>query len=51
MYRLHYAPPDNASLIVRLALEELGQPYQTVLVDRSVTAQASTAYLKINRWA
>ena len=47
MYRLHYAP-DNASLIVRLALEELGQPYQTLLVDRAVTAQHSAAYLRIN---
>jgi glutathione S-transferase len=29
MYLLHYAP-DNASLAVRLALEELGVPYRTV---------------------
>src|SRR5680860_279820 len=35
---LHYAP-DNASLIVRLALEELELPYETRLVDRSVRAQ------------
>ncbi|WP_421704741.1 glutathione S-transferase family protein [Aliiroseovarius sp.] len=47
MYRLHYAP-DNASLIVRLVLEELGQPYETILVDRSVSAQHSAAYLKVN---
>ena len=46
-YRLHYAP-DNASLIVRLALEELGQPYRTVLVDRRVNAQRSATYLKLN---
>lgn len=46
-YRLHYAP-DNASLIVRLALEELGQPYETVPVDRGVTAQRSAAYLALN---
>ena len=26
MYVLHYAP-DNASLILRIALEELGAPY------------------------
>lgn len=47
MYVLHYAP-DNASLVVRLALEELGQPYRAVLVDRLVRAQDSEAYRKIN---
>ncbi|MDZ7711250.1 MAG: glutathione S-transferase family protein [Roseovarius sp.] len=46
-YRLHYAP-DNASLIVRLVLEELGQPYQTVLVDRRARAQRSPEYLALN---
>lgn len=46
-YLLHYAP-DNASLIVRLALEELGVPYQTVLVDRAARAQDSAAYRAIN---
>ncbi|MFB9148483.1 glutathione S-transferase family protein [Roseovarius ramblicola] len=46
-YRLHYAP-DNASLIVRLALGELRVPYRTVLVDRRVRAQKSPAYLAIN---
>lgn len=46
-YRLHYAP-DNASLIVRLALEELGQPYQTVLVDRQSKAQRRPDYLALN---
>ena len=44
---LHYAP-DNASLCVRLALEELGIDYVTALVDRSVKAQRSPAYLAIN---
>lgn len=47
MLRLHYAP-DNASLIIRLVLEELGEPYETVLVDRSSNAQHSPAYLKVN---
>lgn len=42
-YILHYAP-DNASLIVRLALLELGLPFQTRLVDRTVRAQDSAAY-------
>lgn len=46
-YRLHYAP-DNASLIIRLVLEELGQPYETVLVDRRIAAQRSEAHLALN---
>lgn len=46
-HRLHYAP-DNASLCVRLMLEELGVAYETVLVDRSVKEQQSETYLKLN---
>ena len=46
-YRLHYAP-DNASLIVRLALEEMRLPYAAVLVDRRVAAQKSAPYLALN---
>lgn len=46
-YRLHYAP-DNASLIVRLTLEQLGLGYATVLVDRTRQAQLSAAYLRLN---
>ncbi|QBF32745.1 glutathione S-transferase family protein [Thalassococcus sp. S3] len=46
-YRLHYAP-DNASLIVRLTLEEMGLAYETVLVDRSISAQRSEGYLDLN---
>lgn len=46
-YRLHYAP-DNASLIIRLALEEIGAPYETVLVDRTIEAQKSAAYRALN---
>ena len=45
--RLHYAP-DNASLCIRLALEELGLPYETVLVNRATHAQRSPAYLALN---
>ncbi|MFX0540956.1 glutathione S-transferase family protein [Roseovarius sp. S4756] len=44
---LHYAP-DNASLIVRLALEELGLPFETRLVDRAARAQQGPAYRRIN---
>ncbi len=47
MYMLHYAP-DNASLIVRLALEEIGAPYHTVLVDRATRQQDSAAYRRLN---
>ncbi len=46
-YRLHYAP-DNASLIVRLVLEELGVPYTTTLVDRTTQQQRSPTYLALN---
>jgi glutathione S-transferase len=47
MYVLHYAP-DNASLAVRLALEELGVPYRTALVDRAAQAQEGAAYLSVS---
>ncbi|MEM8654862.1 MAG: glutathione S-transferase family protein [Pseudomonadota bacterium] len=46
-YVLHYAP-DNASLIVRLALELLNAPYTTVLVDRTRQEQRSAPYRKLN---
>ncbi len=46
-YRLHYAP-DNASLIIRLALEEIGVKYETVLVDRGAKEQNSLGYLALN---
>lgn len=46
-YILHYAP-DNASLVIRLALEELAVRYGTCLVDRSVAAQRGAAYLALN---
>ena len=47
MLRLHYAP-DNASLCVRLALQELGMTYETVLVDRRLRAHKSDAFLAMN---
>ena len=46
-YVLHYAP-DNASIIVRLALEHLGLPYRAVLVDRATAQQKSDEYLRLN---
>lgn len=45
--RLHYAP-DNASLIIRLALEDLGVPHETVLVDRATGGQRTQSYLALN---
>ncbi len=44
---LHYAP-DNASLIVRLVLEELGIAYDTCLVDRAAHGQNSAAFRAFN---
>ena len=46
-YVLHYAP-DNASLIVRLALEHRGLPYRAALVDRAAKAQETTGFRKLN---
>ncbi|WP_093030558.1 glutathione S-transferase family protein [Ruegeria marina] len=46
-YRLHYAP-DNASLVIRLALEHLGLPYETRLVDRAARAQDTALYRALN---
>ncbi len=46
MHVLHYAP-DNASLIVRLALLVTGEPFETVLVDRP-GALDSTAFRALN---
>ncbi len=43
---LHYAP-DNASLIVRLALLEMGLPFETRLVDRAANQQNSADYRAI----
>ena len=47
VYRLHYSP-DNASLIIRLVLEELGQPFTCQLVDRKAGAQRDPQYLALN---
>lgn len=47
MFILHYAP-DNASLIIRLVLEEMGLPYETRLVDRSLRQHDSAAYRVLN---
>lgn len=46
-YVLHYAP-DNASFVIRLALEQVGAPYRCALVDRSQAAQRSDSYMSLN---
>ena len=47
MYVLHYAP-DNASLIIRLVLEELGLPYSTALLDRAKRQHEKAPYRRVN---
>jgi glutathione S-transferase len=47
MLELHYFP-GNASMAPHMLLEELGLPYALKLVDRSVQAHKSPAYLKLN---
>lgn len=46
-YVLHFAP-DNASMIIRLALEHRAVPYRAALVDRRAMAQRSPDYLALN---
>jgi glutathione S-transferase len=47
LLRLHIAA-DNASLCVRLTLQELGLAYETFLVDRRLRAHKSDAFLAMN---
>lgn len=47
MLKLHYHPSD-ASLMPHILLEELDVPFTLQLVDRSVNAQKSPEYLKLN---
>ena len=46
-YTLYWSP-DSANVIVRTALEELGLPYDDVLVDRAGAVQKSAAYRAMN---
>lgn len=47
MLTLYYAP-DNASVVLRLALEEAGLAFETRLVDRKTKQQKSPEYLALN---
>lgn len=47
MKQLHYFP-GNASMTPHMLLEELGVPYERVLVDRTTNAHRSPEYLKLN---
>jgi glutathione S-transferase len=47
MYTLYYSP-GTASMVVHLALLEIGAPYELQLVDFSAGAQRDPAYLALN---
>jgi glutathione S-transferase len=47
MIQLHHYP-STASMIPHLLLEELGVPFELVLVDRAVHAHKAPAYLRLN---
>ncbi len=47
MYKLFYYP-GNANLAPHMLLEEIGCPYELVLVDRSKNAHKSAEYMKLN---
>ena len=47
MYTLYYSP-GSASMLVHLALLEIGAPYRLELVDLQAKAQRDPQYLKLN---
>jgi len=47
MIQLHYYP-STAAMVPHIVLEELGKPYQRVLVDRMQNAHKTPDYLKLN---
>jgi glutathione S-transferase len=47
MIQLHHYP-STASMVPHILLEELGVPYERVLVDRTLDVQKTTAYLQLN---
>ena len=47
MITLHYHP-STASMVPHILLEEIGEPYQRVLIDRAAGAHKQPEYLKLN---
>jgi glutathione S-transferase len=47
MIQLHYYP-STASMVPHIVLEEIGSPYERVLVDRAAGAHKSPQYVKLN---
>jgi len=47
MIQLHYYP-GTAAMVPHIVLEEIGKPYQRVLVDRMQNAHKTPDYLKLN---
>lgn len=47
MIKIHYYP-STASMVPHILLEEIGAPYQRVLVDRTQNAHKTPDYLKLN---
>ncbi len=47
MIQLHHYP-STASMVPHIVLEEMGIPYERVLVDRAVGAHKQAAYLRLN---
>lgn len=47
MIQLHYAP-STASMVPHILLEEIGSPFERVLVDRNAGAHKAPAYLQLN---
>ena len=47
MIQLHYYP-STASMVPHILFEEIGVPYERVLVDRAAGAHKAAAYLRLN---
>ena len=47
MIKLHYYP-STAAMVPHIVLEELGVPYQRILVDRTQGAHKTPGYLTLN---
>jgi glutathione S-transferase len=47
MMQLHYYP-STAAMVPHIVLEEIGQPYERVLVDRTANAHKAPHYLRLN---